>query len=716
MRNLAPRQRRWLALRITILAALLGGYALRVTARAWELQVAHAPGLRALAEDQYLREIRLAPKRGTIHDRHGAPLAVSVEVESVWADPQELRERGGDPARVARELRALLDVDEARIQRRLASDRRFVWVRRRVTPRLAAALRARKDEVPEALAGVHLDSEARRFYPNGPLAAHVLGFANIDGEGIEGLELALEDELRGSRRTVPAIRDGRRRVVFSEQLLDDRAAQGDDLWLTLDKTLQHVAERELALAVRMTEARAGSVVVMEPASGDILALASYPSYDPNAPGASPASHRRNRAVTDRFEPGSTVKPFTVAAALARGTIRAEESIDCMNGAMEVAEYTIHDSTPYDRLTPAQILAFSSNIGTAQIGSTLGRAGLYRAFRRFGFGEVTGLPLPGEARGILRHHRRWYEMDAATISFGQGLSVTNVQMAAAMAVLANEGRLVRPRLVRRVTRAGEVVRESRPETRRQVVPPAIARLVADMLTAVTGPEGTAPEAAIDGYLVAGKTGTAQKADYVAGGYAEDRWLASFAGFAPARHPRVVISVVIDEPVVDHYGGRVAGPVFRRVGEVALRHLGVTAATGGQALLEEAAAARRGRRAQLRAERAATRELRAARREARQATREGRPVPPEVQARLDAAAPEPSPPAAGEGEVVVPSLLGAGARVAFARLAAASLTPRLRGSGVVLLQRPEPGQLVPVETEVELTLAPPQALRADDGGGR
>ena len=333
MRNLDARQRRWMVLRISILAVLLGGYALRVTARAWELQVAHAPGLRALAEEQYLREIRLAPKRGTIHDRHGAPLAVSVEVESVWADPQELRERGGDPRVVVGELEALLDVDRERIERRLSSDRRFVWVRRRVTPRLAAELRARKEAAPDRLAGVHLDTEARRYYPNGSLAAHVLGFANIDGEGIEGLELSLEDELRGSRRTVPAIRDGRRRVVISEQLLDDRAAQGDDLWLTLDKTLQHVAERELALAVRMSEARAGSVVVMDPTSGDILALASYPSYDPNAPGAFPPSHRRNRAVTDRFEPGSTVKPFTVAAALARGTIRAEESIECLDGAM-----------------------------------------------------------------------------------------------------------------------------------------------------------------------------------------------------------------------------------------------------------------------------------------------------------------------------------------------------------------------------------------------
>ena len=422
--------------------------------------------------------------------------------------------------------------------------------------------------------GVHLDQEARRFYPNRRLASHLLGFANIDGQGIEGLELAFEERLRGESRPVAAIRDRRGRVVYSEQLLDDRAAHGDDMVLTIDKTLQHIAERELELAIRTYEAQAGSVVMMDPRTGELLAVANFPDFDANDPGDSPASHRRNRAFTDRFEPGSTVKPFTVAAALAQGTVGSQQLIDCEDGAMEVAEYTIHDTTPYDELTPAQILAFSSNIGTAKIGTSLGRRGLYRAFRRFGFGEITGVPSPGEAGGSLRHHSRWYEMDAATISFGQGMSTTAVQLATAMGALANGGRLMHPRLIRRVqTHDGEILEEFLPEARRQVVPARVARLVADMLTAVTGPGGTGQPAAIDGFLVAGKTGTAQKADYVAGGYAEDRWLASFVGFVPANDPQIVMAVIVDEPVVAHYGGTVAGPVFRRVGEAALRHLGV-----------------------------------------------------------------------------------------------------------------------------------------------
>ena len=586
MKNLPPKSRRWAKVRIALLGTLLMAFAVAVMHRAWELQVDRAPALREMAEEQYLRRIRLAPKRGTIYDRHGAELAVSVDVDSVWANPRALRENGGDPDVIAGRLSRLLGVDRERIARRLHSDRYFVWIKRRITPQLAA--RVRDLDLP----GVRLEREARRFYPNRQLASHVLGFANIDGVGIEGLELSLEERLRGDRRVVPAIRDRRGRVVFSEQLLDDRAAQGDDVTLTLDRTIQRIAERELALAVQTFEAKAGSVVVMDPESGEILALANYPTFDPNDPGDSPASHRRNRAVTDRFEPGSTVKPFTVAAALARGTIGPEQLIDCEDGAMQVDEYVIHDTTPHEELTPAQILAYSSNIGTAKIGGTLGRRGLYRAFRRFGFGEETGLELPGEAGGILRHFRRWYEMDAATISFGQGMSSTSVQLATAMSAIANGGRLVRPRLIGQVRDAnGAVVQETHPEVRRRVVPERVARLVGDMLTAVTGPGGTAEEAAIDGYLVAGKTGTAQKADYVSGGYAEDRWLASFVGFVPAEDPRLVISVVVDEPVIAHYGGVVAGPVFRRVGEQALRHLGVPASTGGEALADHARTQRR-----------------------------------------------------------------------------------------------------------------------------
>ncbi|MEM9195514.1 MAG: penicillin-binding transpeptidase domain-containing protein, partial [Myxococcota bacterium] len=546
-------------MRIGILSVFLALGAGVVVRRAFELQVERTDTLREMAEEQYLRDIRLAPKRGTIFDRHGAELAVSVDVDSAWANPRQLKAENRDPVETARLLATVLDIDEARIAARLSSDRYFVWIKRRLTPQQAAQVNALD------INGVYMEREARRFYPNRELASHLLGYANVDGEGIEGLELFLDEELRGSVDTVPAIRDRRGAVVFSEQLLDHRAAQGDDITLTIDKTIQHIAEEELSMAVRTFEARAGSVVVMDPRNGELLAVANYPTFNPNHPGRFEAGMRRNRAVTDRFEPGSTVKPFTIAGALAANTIRPNQLVDCQDGKMEVGDFTIHDTHRWGELTPAQILMHSSNIGTAKIGASMGRQGLFRTFRRFGFGDVTGLPLPGETQGILRHYRRWYEMDAATIAFGQGVSVTNVQLATAMSAIANGGRLMRPVLVRRVADAhGETVEETLPRVRRQVVPRSVARLVADMMTTVTGPDGTGTEASIDGYLVAGKTGTAQKADYVGGGYAEDRWLVSFVGFVPAEDPRLVISVVVDEPVIATYGGAVAGPVFRRVG--------------------------------------------------------------------------------------------------------------------------------------------------------
>lgn len=673
MRNLPPRQRRWVRIRVALLAILLLAGAGALVRRAWELQIERGGTLREMAEEQYLRNIRLAPKRGTIYDRHGAELAVSVDVDSVWANPRQMRAEGVDPTLAASRLASVLPVDPQVIARRLRSDRFFVWIERHVTPQQAAAVRAL--EIP----GVSMSREAKRYYPNRELAAHVLGFANIDGDGIEGLELAFDDRLRGAVNAVPAIRDRHGHVVFSEQLLDDRSVQGDDLHLTIDKTIQHIAEREIELAVRTFEARAASIVVMDPHNGEILAMANYPTFNPNRPGEAPADHRRNRAITDRFEPGSTVKPFTIAGALAAGTVRPDQMIDCENGAMEVAEYTIHDSHPYDELTPAQVLALSSNIGTAKIGNTMGRAGLFRTFRRFGFGSATGLPLPGETEGSLRHYRRWYELDAATIAFGQGMSVTTVQLAVAMGALANDGRLMRPILVRRISDAhGETVDETLPLVRRQVVPRATSRLVADMMTAVTEPGGTGEEAAIDGYLVAGKTGTAQKADYIGGGYFEDRWLASFVGFVPAERPRLVIAVVVDEPVIAHYGGEVAAPVFRRVGEAALRHLGVPAGDGGEALAAEARAQRERRAARERAE-------------AEAAPERPQPVVTRTPAR---------------GETTVPDLYGRPARAVLARLGEASLVPRVSGTGVVVSMVPPPGEVVPRGTEVRVVLEPPR----------
>ncbi len=543
-----------------------------------------------------------------------------------------------------------------------------------------------------------MSKEARRYYPNRELAAHVLGFANVDGKGIAGLELAFEDKLRGSVRAVPAIRDRRGKVVFSQTLLDDGASLGDDLTLTIDRTIQHVAERELALAVQTAEARAGSVVVMDPRTGELLAIANYPTFNPNDPGRSSLTARRDRAVTDRFEPGSTVKPFTIGAALAAGTIRPDQVFDCQDGAMQVAQYTIHDSERFHDLTPAQILAFSSNIGAAKIGATLGRRGLFRAFRRFGFGQDTGVPLPGEASGILRHYQQWYDMDAATIAFGQGLSVTTVQLATAMSAIANDGRLMEPILVKRITDgSGNMVEEHLPRVRRQVIPTRTARLVADMMTGVTGAGGTGTEAAIPGYLVAGKTGTAQKADYVHGGYAQDRWTASFVGFVPAEAPRLTVAVVIDEPIIAHYGGTVAAPAFRRIAEAALRHLGVPATDGGEGLAD---AARQERE----------------RHEANARAKHGAPVGTASVAGGPLEAREAAPaitPRVGQGQSAVPDVAGLGARAALVRVHGAGLAPMLTGSGVVVSEMPAAGQVVPEGTAVRLVLDRPR-LDAEPSG--
>ncbi|MGE0786501.1 MAG: penicillin-binding protein [Sandaracinaceae bacterium] len=689
------KRRRWIRVRIAVLGLAVTVGAGLVSRRAIELTVQHGPALRAMAEAQQLRDVRLAPKRGTIYDRHGAELAVSVDVESVYANPRLMRAQGVDTERAATQLAMVLGVDRDRIATRLRQDRYFVWIDRQVTPAQANAVRALSIE------GVQFTEEAQRFYPNRELAAHLLGFANVDGVGIEGLELSLNDRLRGSVEPVPAVRDRQGRVVFSDQLLDDRAAQGDDIYLTIDKTIQHVAERELALGVQTSEARAGSVVVMDPRTGEILAMANYPTFNPNEPSHFPAASRRNRAVTDRFEPGSTLKPFTVAAALAANVITPTQRFDVRGnapdhrgnprlGVLAVADHFIRDTHPREEpLSSAEVLTYSSNIGAALIGMQLGRRGLYRSLRRFGFGEPTGLPFPGETGGILRHHSRWYEMDLATISFGQGMSSTTLQLAVAMSAIANGGRLMEPHIISRVQDSrGRTSEENLPRVQRQVVPRRTAHLVGEMLTAVTGEDGTGTDAAIDGYLVAGKTGTAQKADYVHGGYAEDLFVASFVGFVPAQDPRLVIAVVIDEPIVNHYGGPVAGPVFRRIGEATLRHLGVPADTGGEALAEIE-----------RAHRERERERQRARRD-----RRGAPEADVAEANVPTITLEREP---GPNEVLVPDLSGQTAREALVTLRRVGLTFTLEGTGRVAAQVPDAGAVSARGGRVRVILDRPDA---------
>ncbi len=653
------RRQRWFRARIALLGVCVTCVAMLVVVRAYHVQIATGDRLREMAEGQHLRELRVSPRRGAIYDRHGAELAVSADVSSVYANPRRLKAMEQEPRTVAKRISKILDVDPEWLAKRLRSDRYFAWIERRVTPH--EATRIRELDIP----GIELTTEARRYYPNRHLAAHLLGFADIDGRGIEGIELAYEEQLRGSDRHVEAIRDRRGHVVFADDMEDDRTMQGQSVVLTIDKAIQHVAERELALGVRTFEARGGSIVVMDPSTGEILALANYPPFNPNEPSKHPAAHRRNRAVVDRFEPGSTVKPFTMAAALAAGAVKPNQLINCENGAKRIGGRVLHDAHPYEWLTPTQILAYSSNIGTAKIALDLGRKDLYRAFRRFGFGEPTGLGVPGETAGILRHYRRWYEIDTAAVSFGQGMSVTNVQLATAMSAIANGGRLMKPMLVRRMTDGhGATIKENKPRVRRQVVPRRVAKLVGQMLTAVTEPGGTAMEAAVDGYIVAGKTGTAQKADYVHGGYAKNKWLASFIGFAPADRPAVVISVVIDEPVIAHYGGTVAGPVFRRIAEVTLRHMGI-APQGRQVVL-----------AKKKKQRIAVAET----------------EPPSDQEGVP------------KGESAVPDVRSLPLRQAVIALHAESLVVEVRGSGVVVGQDPAPGKAIPHGAVVRLQLAP------------
>lgn len=564
----AARSALLIRLRMVVLALVFLGGLGKVMAEAWELQIVRADELREMAERQYVRRIHIPAKRGAIYDRAMNELAVSVRAPSVYVNGREYGRSERDPDRDSERLAALLEVEVDDALRVLTSDRHFVWLRRWVPPEQAEQIE--EMEIP----GVQITYESRRYYPNRELAGHLLGFAGIDSQGLEGLERKYDEVLRGQQEGIRGLRDARGRLVFSEDLMADQTPEGHSIVLTIDRTIQHVVEQELAAAVRTFEARAGMVVVVDPRTGEILAIANEPNFNPNNFSSFRPDQWRNRAVHDQFEPGSTFKIFTIAAALNAGVIRPDDTIFCENGRMQIADYTIHDSHRDGWLSVSQVLQRSSNIGAARIALDLGRPAFYRYIRRFGFGERTGVGLPGESSGRLSHWRRWYDVDVATVAFGQGVGVSTLQLAMATAAIADGGRLHHPLLVRRIIGPdGSVVQEFTPRVRRRVVSRQVARMVADMMTSVTEEGGTGVQAALDGYLVAGKTGTAQVADLEHGGYADDAWLASFVGFVPADRPRLAIAVVLVEPVINHYGGETAGPVFRRIADAGLRYLGV-----------------------------------------------------------------------------------------------------------------------------------------------
>jgi len=581
--NVDPQRARMIRFRIALLCALLTSGLGVVLRGAWNIEVADGEAWHALAEKQRLRHLRVAPKRGTVYDRQGTPLAISVEVPSVSVDAVEML-RGIEDQYLERAINgyaervgAALHLDVDKVAAKLRRRRRFAWLKRRVTPDEIEAIRALSDRSQRhPVRGLIIEGEGRRFYPHRELAGPLLGFVSPDGVGRDGLELALDDQLRGRAEEIRGLRDRAGRLIFAEGIQDEAALAGHNVHLTIDQTIQFLAERELMAALKTHEAKGGSVVVMDPNTGEVLAMASAPIYNPNDYNVSKASERRNRAAMDLFEPGSTMKAFTMAAALSRRSVKPDEQIYCEEGHMPIDNVVIHDTHVSKWLSPTQILQVSSNIGIAKIALGLGESRTYQAFRRFGFGERPGLPLAGEASGVLRPRGRpWVPVETAAAAFGQGVSVTNVQLTMALSAIANRGRLLEPIIVRKVTDStGAVLTEAHPKVRRRVVSPRVAKLVTEMLVSVTEGEGTGVEAAIPGFRVAGKTATAQKIDPATGRYNDTHYVASFFGFVPAERPRIVVSVVIDEPMAGTTaGGTVAAPVFRRVSEMTLRYLGV-----------------------------------------------------------------------------------------------------------------------------------------------
>ncbi|MBI4517368.1 MAG: transpeptidase family protein [Deltaproteobacteria bacterium] len=541
-----------------VFCVLLGA----VIARAVYLTVIQGPNLKQLAVRQHQRRLAEPPSRGAILDRTGEALALTVDAAAVYLRPRELT-----GAQSVQALASALGLPQSTITAKTSSKSPFIWLDRQMSIDRWQAL----SELH--LAGVGSEPSRRRHYPHGQLAAHVIGLTNIDAQGIEGIELRHNRSLlrRVEPRAVEHDAHGRPMMLSATQ--PERPQPGARIELTIDAAIQHVAETELAQAVTAHQAEAGAAVVLDPRTGEILALANVPTFDPNEAGKATAAARRNRIVTDSFEPGSTFKTFTAAAALEAGLVKPDDRIYCENGHYGVGRRVIHDHERYGWLSFAEVIQHSSNIGTAKIGERLGAARLAAAIEAFGFGKPTGVELPGEVSGLLRPIERWGRIHLVTTSFGQGIAVTPLQLASAYGAIANGGLLLKPQVVQRViTEDGRVERAPRPEVVRRVISLETAAALTTMLQRVVE-SGTGTKAAVAGFSVAGKTGTAQKVDPHTGRYSARGRMSSFVGFVPADDPRLVILVVIDTPKGVTYGGLVAAPVFRRIAEYSLERLGL-----------------------------------------------------------------------------------------------------------------------------------------------
>ena len=549
--------------RLLIVAGLALFWLVAVFFRLGYLQLIEHADYLARAQRQQQRTIEITPKRGAIYDRNMHPLAMSVQVDSAFAVPAEI---GANLPMAARLLSGVLGIPQDVLEARLQTSSSFVWIARKLPPDKAEAVRALN------LKGVYFQKENQRFYPKRELAAHVLGFVDVDEKGLGGIEYELDSRIRGKNEKIVVMSDAKQR--WFDGGLAQRGS-GADVVLTIDEKIQYIAQRELAAAIAKTHAMAGTVIVQNPNNGEILALANQPTFNPNAANEAKQEARMDRAVSAIYEPGSTFKLITLAAALDQHVAQPGEVINCENGAVYIAGHRIRDHKPFGLLTVAGILAQSSDVGAIKIALRLGAPKFYDYIRAFGFGRQTGIELPAESRGILRRLENWSPISIGSISMGQEVGVTPVQLVTAVSAIANGGLLYKPHIVEELRKGNEVLPgegDIGPSEPKRIIQPETAATLRRLMEGVIL-DGTGKLARLDGWTAAGKTGSAQKIDPATGRYSPTQLIASFSGFAPINNPAVTILVSLDSPVGEHEGGQVAAPVFKRIAEQVLAYLDV-----------------------------------------------------------------------------------------------------------------------------------------------
>jgi cell division protein FtsI (penicillin-binding protein 3) len=554
------KAKKWLRFRVMSVLVFFLVLFIALISRAFQLQIISGKELKALADRQHVKSLNLCSERGLILDRNGMKLAATVLSDSIYVDPSMVENRN----EASGKLSTALCLKESVIRKKLSRPGNFRWIARQVAPAQAAHIKALD------LKGVCTVQEPKRYYPHKELACHLLGFVGLDSIGLEGLELKYDECLRHAPRKVVWGRDAKGNKIY----LDDRSVNSNidedcNLILTIDSKIQYIVEQQLIEAAKKTEAKGGTAIVMNPKTGEILAMANSPRFNPNAYSQYSASERRNKAITDCFDPGSIFKPFVAAAALEESVVTETEVINCENGSYVVGDRVIHEAQMkrHKELIFPEILKYSSNIGIVKVAEKLGKDKFYEYITGFGFGSKTGIDLPGETRGLLREPYKWRPVDFATMAFGQGVSVTALQLITAMSAIANGGVLMKPYVVSGLMdREGEVIEEVTPQVVRRVISRDTAERITAILTdVVEGEDGTGRRARITNISVAGKTGTSQKFDFAIGRYSSKKVAASFIGFFPAEDPQVAVLVMLDEPKIHRWGGVAAAPVFRNISE-------------------------------------------------------------------------------------------------------------------------------------------------------